>query len=268
MLDRISKLQDLYIVLRVHPREFPNHRENKHSESSHFYISLYERYKNSSSIHINLPQDNISLYDLLEEADLVLNAFSSVGEEAGLLGIPVISAFQSYCNYPNNLEPAYANTAEYLNVIQSEIKAGWSARRALRFLKWRVFSTLRSEINLSHEYAEIGSSRLSFRDLFSVRRLIKWIKSDKDLFLAKRMIKWIKSERFDNVLQYFDIDNKHNELTTNDEYLEDQVALEQYFQLVYNSLYKDSESITPDTLQYHIHDFVINLQAENVKPVN
>lgn len=243
-LDKFSKSTDFYLVLRVHPREFPNHRENRHSENSAFYYDLYEKYKNSSSIHINLPQDDISLYDLLEEADLVLNAWSSVGEEAGLLGIPVMSAFHNYCNYPKNLEPVYADRIEYLNVIQKEINTGWSAKRALRFLKWRVFSTLRSEIALSHEYSNVRGVRLPF-----IGRFLAW-----------RMIKRMKSEPFEDVTQRIKIDNKSLEPIANNNYLEDDEVLKQYFQSIYDSLYENSEYPPPNTLQNHIHSFIIQNQ--------
>ncbi|KAF0146425.1 MAG: hypothetical protein FD156_93 [Nitrospirae bacterium] len=242
ILDRFSESKDYFIVLRVHPRDFPNQRENKHSEYSVFYYSLYEKYKNSDSIHINLPQDNISLYDLFEEAALVLNGWSSAGEEAGLLGIPVVSAFQDYCNYPGNLEPSYADRLEYLNLIQKEINAGWSAQRALRFLKWRVFSTLQCEITLSHEYLGNMGSRLPF----------------KDRLLAKRMIRQMKSEQFEDILHYFKINNKYRETIANENCLGDDEILKQYFQYIYDALYKKSENPPPNTLQKYIRNFLIH----------
>jgi hypothetical protein len=245
VLHYFEKLDGYHLVLRVHPREFPNHRESMFSESSKFYLQLRDEYKNCNSIHINLPDDNISLYDLFEEADIILNAWSSAGEEAGLLGIPVLSAFQGYCNYPDNLEPQYSDRTEYLQAVHNEINGGWDPNRALRFLKWRVFSTLRSEISFNNEYSELDASGVPI--LGHIKRRLQAIK----------MIRRIKRENTDKIDMFFgmnSITQKNKKAIETDE----SSLLNYYFKLIYEGIYSSSYPILSGTLQERILKYISN----------
>ena len=68
--DYIEGRDDIFLVVRVHPRDYPNKRESVQSEqAAHWEKILAKRPKN---VAINWPQQNISLYNILSDIDAVL----------------------------------------------------------------------------------------------------------------------------------------------------------------------------------------------------
>lgn len=86
LIDFFSKREDLFLIIRVHPREFPNRREGCKSENATVYEELLSNLPNN--IKVNMPSDNLFIYDLALYSDVVLNGFSSAGLEMALLGLP------------------------------------------------------------------------------------------------------------------------------------------------------------------------------------
>ena len=82
LIDFFSKREDLFLIIRVHPREFPNRREGRKSENATVYEELLSDLPNN--IKVNMPSDNLSIYDLALYSDVVLNGFSSAGLEMAL----------------------------------------------------------------------------------------------------------------------------------------------------------------------------------------
>ena len=115
---------DLFLIIRVHPREFPNHREGQKSKNAELYEKLLTNLP--SNIVVNWPSDNISVYDLAEHVDLVLNGFSSSGLEMALLGIPVLSYANEWNTYPIDLDTKIDTRDDLFASIDGLIEAGWS----------------------------------------------------------------------------------------------------------------------------------------------
>ena len=55
------------------------------------YEQLLEITDKPKNISLNLPNQKISIYEVIENVDLVLNSWSSVGKDLALLGLPVIT---------------------------------------------------------------------------------------------------------------------------------------------------------------------------------
>jgi len=82
---------DLFFIIRPHPRDFPGTRGglNK-SEQAKVLESYFSNTSFPDNFYINLPKENISVYDLMKISDLLLNQSSSVGAEFAAFGIPII----------------------------------------------------------------------------------------------------------------------------------------------------------------------------------
>jgi hypothetical protein len=129
---------DLFLLVRVHPREFPNKREGVLSEHAQL---LKERFVNfPDNMRVNWPSDKVSIYDLAEEMDVLLNCYSSVGVEMSLLGIPVVVYDSNMLGYPPDLNYHGTSADEYFNNIWKAIEEGWKFER-LR-MAWRWLSLL------------------------------------------------------------------------------------------------------------------------------
>jgi hypothetical protein len=153
ILKRNSKI---FLIIRPHPREFPNPRTRSITPTKHI-LSLIHSLQNNvpRNTIINLPEHNISIYDLLTISHVVINGWSSVGEEAGILGKNVLTAFPKYANYPYGLTPSYESLRNYKTQVQRLLRAPLKNKtNTVAFCKWRAFSVNKCE-ELSPNFSKI-----------------------------------------------------------------------------------------------------------------
>lgn len=95
----IESTADFQLVIRLHPRMAPNHRESRGCLGISDFKNRFSRpYK---QVKIIWPDENTSSYDLLEIADCVTVSWSSLGIFAARLGIPVITGYRRSLPLPN-----------------------------------------------------------------------------------------------------------------------------------------------------------------------
>jgi hypothetical protein len=187
----MSGRDDLFLLIRVHPREFPTKRELQATEqkrsgrqgitSSHARRLQKYLVDLPSNCAVNWPTDNVSLYDLAKEADVILNAWSSAGMEMGLLGLPVVEWASEQLLYAGQADLCAADADDYGAKIEFALDRGWSPDAMRAMYRWcalqygtATFET-RSPAWLGPD-SKIGSGLRSSRNL--IRRL------DPDLFDA------------------------------------------------------------------------------------
>lgn len=104
--------KDCRLIIRPHPRDF----DNKNSDISNF---LKNTNTLPNNVTLNLPNHKVSLYTILKDVDLVLNAWSTLGMEAGILNIPTISISKELLVYPAEIENFQRNEKDYFIKINS-----------------------------------------------------------------------------------------------------------------------------------------------------
>jgi len=134
LIEYVSRHQELFLIIRVHPRELPNKRIGHTSEhaqkiAKHF-INLPD------NVRINWPNDNLSLYNLAEQTNVFLNAWSTVGVEMSMLGIPVVTYAKQLIAYPTELNYTASSRKDYFHQIELAIKNGWSTERIIQAYRW------------------------------------------------------------------------------------------------------------------------------------
>jgi hypothetical protein len=118
----------------VHPREFPNKREGVKSDHAR---QLEEQFRDlPPNVAINWPTDDLSLYDLAEITDVFLNAWSSVGKEMAMLGIPVVSYSGDLSLYPVDKRYLGTDSASYFAAIERALSDGWRFENIRRIYRW------------------------------------------------------------------------------------------------------------------------------------
>ncbi len=150
LIDYVSNRRDLFLIVRVHPREFPNRRDRVVSEHGGLLREMFVNLP--SNIRVNWPEDKLSLYDLACETDVVLNAWSSAGKEMGVLGIPVVLYSANYTLYPADIVDIATNAPDYFKKIEAALRDGWSFERARRAYRWSVFEFCRCVIDIGDSY--------------------------------------------------------------------------------------------------------------------
>lgn len=152
LIDFAHNNPDIFIIFRIHPREFPNKREKVISENAIKFTRFVSSVKHSSNFFINLPENNLSVHDLLKISDLVLNNSSSVGLEAALFGIPVLGIRDNLYSFDPVLQKEANSTSEYSKLIHSLLKRGWSVDDFIVAYRWLNYLFTVVAIDISDAY--------------------------------------------------------------------------------------------------------------------
>jgi len=100
LVDKVELSDEYYLIIRLHPRLFANHRDGKVADD-------YIRYKNLlngkfKNVLIIWPENNISAYDLFELADVASVSWTSISDELAKMGIKSVCGISKfYFNYDN-----------------------------------------------------------------------------------------------------------------------------------------------------------------------
>ncbi|MCL5666514.1 MAG: hypothetical protein M1383_01980 [Patescibacteria group bacterium] len=137
--DQASRRNDIQIVVRVHPREGSRQFG---FESQHLKDLKAKFLKNSPNFTMVWPDDPISSYDLMELADVCLISWSTIGQEAARLGMPVL-AYAGNMNYPDDdFIQVATSPEEYEKKLNAMLEMDYTWRhlvKAVRFYHWRTF---------------------------------------------------------------------------------------------------------------------------------
>lgn len=138
----------VHLVLRLHPRMFPNKREQILSPVVARIMAL--RDGAPANVTFNMPSDGIGLYDLMQVVDVLLNFRSSVGAELSAFGIPVVVPSNSdFFTYPGELNRIGHTVGEFREQIDRAIQEGWSLENVRRAFRWYAFLFGRLAVDFS-----------------------------------------------------------------------------------------------------------------------
>lgn len=161
LLSYAQERPDIFLVLRVHPREFPNKREGI---LSHHAQQLKLAFSNlPANVAVNWPDDGLSMYDFADQTDVFLNSWSSVGKEMALLGIPVVLYAPELAFYPADLGYSGTTIASYFSAIEKALAEGWSFERVRRAYRWYVFEFIRAAVFVGDGYPKLEGFRRGVR---------------------------------------------------------------------------------------------------------
>jgi hypothetical protein len=140
-----------FLLIRVHPREFPNKREAlKSQHARQLEEALVDLPPN---VRVNWPDDKLSLYDIAEYADVILNAWSSAGKEMTLLGRPVVVYCPSLLMYAPEINTVGETHAAYFTAIEASLGEPWSLERVRRAYRWCAVEYVRSISSIGDGFA-------------------------------------------------------------------------------------------------------------------
>lgn len=153
LLKWITDRPDLFLIIRVHPREFPNKRETVLSQQA---LLLREVLNDlPANAKVNWPTDELSLHDVAKIIDLCLNATSTAGLELSLLGIPVLLYDKNHIlAYPPSLNLTADQTTEYFAAIDQGVAEGPRIENIINAYRWIAFLTDVVAIDMSEAYDE------------------------------------------------------------------------------------------------------------------
>jgi hypothetical protein len=155
LINFFSKRQDLFLIIRLHPREFPTKREKNSAVTSQHAKDVELEFKNlPNNIAINWPNDKVSFYDLLEETELFLNAFSTSARELTMLGLPVLTYNNEDVLEPVSINYKGDNNEEYLNQIDILLEQRFDVERIRKAYRWRALEQVYSHVSIAESFME------------------------------------------------------------------------------------------------------------------
>jgi len=192
LFDYAKSRDDIQIIIRVHPREFPFNKNGNRSAHSYQLERIFKI--KPSNVFINLPSDRIPIYELMLKADVVLVAWSSAGLEASMLGIPVVTYCEKVLLYPSSLIVAANTESEYRIAVDAALTESWSIDKALISFRWAVFFFVKSRVSINNvEYLGWRGTHLwkylNRRLQFIRRRLFKISNEKWDLLIKPNQLK-------------------------------------------------------------------------------
>ncbi len=201
---------DLFLIIRVHPRHFPNKREGILSEQA---IDLQSLLSNlPPNIAVNWPSDKLPIFDIAKEIDVLLNAWSSVGMDMSILGLPSVLYSEQVEDAPSNLFYMGLTEESYIKAIHQAIKDGWSFERSRNAYRNSAYWLERVPIPINDVYTGPSntSQKLHSKIINKVTRIIDpTFFHRKDLNFANQKMQSI--DEFNEVL----INNYGSVLETN-----------------------------------------------------
>ncbi|MBB3212986.1 hypothetical protein FHW67_002274 [Herbaspirillum sp. Sphag1AN] len=171
LIDYAKQHQELCFIVRVHPRNFPNKRESVKSAQAEILEKILTNLPNN--FRVNWPADAISLYDLAEIGDVILNGWSNAGKEMSLLGLPVVLySAELVTSYPSSINYVGASLDDYFRKIEQALADGWSFENIRRAYRWCAFEYSRSLIDISESYPASREHGFSFAERV-IRRIVR-----------------------------------------------------------------------------------------------
>lgn len=157
LVEYVADRNELFLVIRVHPREFPNKREGVLSEHAKMLMDAFTSLP--GNVKVNWPTDDVSLFDLANVTDVFANGWSSAGKEMAWLGLPVVLYSHGLTLYPSDLNYVGTTKLEYFQQIDRAIRDGWDAARIRKTYRWCAIEYEYSQLDISESFSrsEYGS---------------------------------------------------------------------------------------------------------------
>jgi hypothetical protein len=147
LIDYVKDKPEFFLVIRVHPREFPNKREKQLSQQAGLLSELFKILPPNAVV--NYPIEGISIYNLMRETDVLLNHHSSSGREFAMIGKPVVIYSKGISSFPTDFCLLGITENQYQQAIEEAIAKPFDFERVRKVYRWLTLDHAYSTIDLS-----------------------------------------------------------------------------------------------------------------------
>lgn len=183
IIQYFNDAKDWQLIIRPHPRLYPNKRDGVLSEAgkdlANFFRSL------PSNVLVNTPEQEISLYDLAQIIDVGINATSSSGLELLSLGMPQICIEpERLFSYPAEFNSVPTGEKNLLDCMETLADSGWSIENIRKAYRWRNFMHQQVACDISDALVDRPEDRirnLRNRRILLGNKIPNWLLNQIDL---------------------------------------------------------------------------------------
>jgi hypothetical protein len=211
-----ERREDLALIIRVHPREFPNKREGVLSEHARILQAVLAELP--PNVKVNWPTDDVSLYDLANIADIFANGWSTAGKEMAWLGLPVVLYSHDLTLYPPSLNYVGVTEPEYFGKIEQALNDGWDPERIRKTYRWCALEYKCASVDISESFSRSEHRSLVTRGLGKLLRSVSpTYEQEADCrnragrLLASRRIDRMLREKMNSLLDLGELDTTVSE---------------------------------------------------------
>lgn len=146
--------EDMVLVIRPHPREFPNKRDSVTAEVALTRRNLFENLP--GNVRLDSPDLKIPIEDYFHEVIAITTGWSSVGLDWQIRGIDCVTYDANLPMYPESTHHSSKDEQQYFKQIEALLddKLNSTDQLKINAMKWYVYSNLRGT-------ARIGTSVLN-----------------------------------------------------------------------------------------------------------
>jgi hypothetical protein len=199
---------NIQLVIRPHPREFPNKRESFTAQHTDQWSEVLKNLPDC--VRIDHPEMGLSIYDHFREIDAITTGWSFTGIEAMCEGIPLVTYDNRLPSYPSEIHFSGTDETTYQENLSKALLMGRSHEIQNNGLRWLAFLAEKGTIEILSPKAQfLGkmvkiSSNLFYIDLALrvLRRLARALivflpPSKRDLARIELLLKGDSKDLFD-----------------------------------------------------------------------
>lgn len=246
LINYFKSKPDTYLIIRVHPREFPNKRDRLTSENAKQMKQMFHTLP--ENIAVNWPDDKISIYALATEVDVLLNSHSSAGLDFMLLGLPVVVYDKGILTFPLDLHYYGFTLEKYAEAIEKALEDGWNFKNTYNLFKWMHLKLNLSIFDLTEGTRYFYRKNKLHEKILS--RICKSYQNRRDLFFSKS----VRQDRLH--LQQMVLQNKNTKLDVLSVPIgevDDKIIIQNELKYIFN---RYIEKLGKTKLANHIHMFL------------
>jgi hypothetical protein len=176
-----------FLIIRLHPRDFPNQRENLVSEQTVIWSNLLKDLP--INVFVDYPKDGIALHDYFSHIDAFTTGWSSTALEALYFGIPVVTYDSGMPSYPTSIHLSGNTKKMYFENIEFGLSSGKNLSHRLDVISWLAYSFCKGTIRVQGrnlEWFRFGSARMVGLILKFVNRYLPRISQTVDIFYSEK----------------------------------------------------------------------------------
>lgn len=154
LIDFSSKEKELALVIRLHPREFPNKRESVMAEAHQERAQLFGQLP--ENVRLDHPSLGIPIEDYFEETTAITTGWSSVGLEWQIRGIPCVTYDSNLPMYPNRTHLASTSKEEYFMNLSYVLSTKFIQNEKLKSnaTKWYAYANFKGTVRIGTSVLE------------------------------------------------------------------------------------------------------------------
>ena len=191
-IDFFERLEGVSLIIRPHPREFPNKRDSAKSEHVKLWENLFT--KLPSNVYLDSPELKNSVFDHFSEIDCLVTGWSAVGLEGMLHGIPCVTFDDRLPPFPSSIHFSGNTADDYYKNLLLGISAGRSEKIKADANKWAAYNWVNGSVRTSGQIRDfpiiknirflrrvidfLGTKYPNYTKLFEAR--LGWVGDDRE----------------------------------------------------------------------------------------